>query len=94
MAVRLDQNPPLHELLEYANVGDRWRQVGIRLKLDRKALKNIDVECQSVTDKLIGMYELWLDNNNATRRDIIDVLKKVGEASMAKEYELYCTGMC
>ena len=95
MAARLGQNPPLHELLDYADVGDRWKEVGIRLKLDHKALKNIDADCQNVTYKLIGMYELWLDSNpNATRREIIDVLKKVGEASMAKKYELNCTGMC
>ena len=57
MAARLDQKPPLHELAEYANVGDRWKEVGILLKLDCKDLDTIDAEHQKVFNKLSSMYD-------------------------------------
>ena len=85
----LDERPTLDELTEHANVGTKWRQVGIQLKLDVKKLNAIEDENKKVADRVSKMYELWLDTTpGATRRQLLEVLKKdsIKELTLASEY--------
>ena len=85
----LDERPTLYELTEHANVGTKWRQVGIQLKLDVKELNAIEDENKKVADRVSKMYELWLNTTlGATRRQLLEVLKKdsIKELTLASEY--------
>ena len=86
----LDVRPTIAELTEHVNVGTRWRQVGIQLKLETKELDAIDAEHKRVADKVSAMYKLWLGTNpNASRRQLLEVLrlKSINRITLAKNYE-------
>ena len=91
----LDQRPSLRELAEHVNVGIKWRQVGVQLKLEARQLDAINVDCANTDDKLSKMYELWLSSTpNATRRELLEVLRlsSVKELAIASRYQGFCLG--
>ena len=86
----LDQRPDIDELMEDVNVGDKWYELGIQLKIGSKALTSIDKEQSDISMKLCKMYEKWLSTSpDATRRQLLEALKRqsVNELHIAKEYE-------
>lgn len=83
----MDVKPPLPELLQHANIGVHWYNVGILLKIEAKKLDEIQ---QEHCNKLPKMYHLWLElNPKATRRQLIEALKCIGQNSTAAEYEYW-----
>ena len=87
----LQEKPTLDELCEHIRIGDKWYQFGILLKLDSKKLNDIYRQPDNSTYKTFKMFELWLNTKpHATRRQIIDVLKKevIEENTIAHKYEL------
>ena len=88
----LDQRPTVAELTQHANVGTKWRQVGIQLRLDPKRLDAIDADCGDTDTKLSKMYEEWLSTTpNATRSDLLQVLRlsNIAEHTIASQYERF-----
>ena len=94
----LEEKPALDELCEHIRIGGKWYQLGILLKLDPKKLRDdIQKLPEDSTYKTSRMFELWLDTNpNATRRQVIDALKKevIEEITIAHEYELVLLRKC
>ena len=86
----LGEKPALDELCEHIQIGGKWYQFGILLKLDSKKLDDIRRQPDDSTYKTLKMFELWLNTNpNATRRQVLETLKKkvIEENSVAHEYE-------
>ena len=87
----LEGKPTLDELCQHIRIGSKWYQLGIQLKLDPKKLRDdIQKLPEDSTYKTSRMFELWLDTNpNATRRQVIDALRKeiIQEYIIANEYE-------
>ena len=93
----LEEKPALDELCEHIHIGSKWYQFGILLKLDSKKLDDIRRQPDDSTYKTLKMFELWLDTNpNATRRQVLDTLKKkiIEENTIAHEYELVLLRKC
>ena len=94
----LEEKPALDELCEHIRIGGKWYQLGILLKLDPKKLRDdIQKLPEDSIYKTSRMFELWLDTNpNATRRQVIDALKKedIQEITIAHEYELVLLRKC
>ena len=93
----LEEKPTLDELCEHIRIGSKWYQLGIQLKLDPKKLEDIHKLPDDSTYKTTKMFELWLDTKpNATRRQVVDVLKKkiIEENTIAHEYELVLLRKC
>ena len=86
----LNERPSLAELCEYVPISIKWYQMGIQLELNTRRLKEIEKLQIDVMDKMTKMYEVWLDTNpQATRRQIVDTLRKkaIEEMTLAHEYE-------
>ena len=86
----LNERPSLAELCEYVPISTKWYQMGIQLELNTRRLKEIEKLQIDVMDKVTKMYEVWLDTNpQATRRQIVDTLRKkaIEEMTLAHEYE-------
>ena len=86
----LGEKPALDELCEHIHIGGKWYQFGILLKLDSKKLDDIRRQPDDSTYKTLKMFELWLNTNpNATRRQVLDTLKKevIEENTVAHKYE-------
>ena len=93
----LEEKPTLDELCEHIHIGGKWYQFGILLKLDSKKLDDIRRQPDDSTYKTLKMFELWLNTNpNATRRQVIDTLKKevIEENTIAHKYELVMLRKC
>ena len=86
----LEEKPTLDELCEHIRIGSKWYQLGVQLKLNAKKLEDIHKLPDDSTYKTTKMFELWLDTNpNATRRQVVDALRKgvIEEITVAHEYE-------
>ena len=84
----LRTKPSLAELYEHIRVGSEWHKFGVLLKLNISKLDAIEHENEDLEKKALKMFEMWLFTNpNATRRDIIEVLKMMGEYTIAERYE-------
>ena len=86
----LNKKPTLEELCELVPISTKWYQMGILLKLNVKKLNEIEEESKKTTDKVLKMYELWLDTNpQATRQQIVETLKMdaIEENTLAQNYE-------
>ena len=86
----LNETPSVNELCEHVRIGTNWYILGTLLKLDTKKLDDIRFLNESSEFKAIKMFELWLKVNPvATRREIIETLKKkaVAENAVAIKYE-------
>ena len=87
----LNGKPTVHELYEHVRVGTNWHKLGILLKLDIKKLNDIRSLNEDSDFKSLKMFELWLSSKpNATRREIIETLKKdvIGEITVAERYRV------
>ena len=92
MAARdfLEEKPPLDELCENVQLGTKWYQFGVLLKLDTKQLEDIEQMKKDINFKALRMFNLWLDTNtNATRRQVLETLRKdsISENAVADNYE-------
>ena len=77
-------------MCEHINVGTKWYQLGVLLKLNMKQLDAIEERNKDVTYKTTKMFEMWLTTNpTANRRQLIDVLRKptLAENTVANDYE-------
>ena len=64
--------------------------MGTLFELDVRKLNEIDHESKSFSNRVLKMYELWLNTKpQATRRQMVDTLKMeaVGQMNLAIEYE-------
>ena len=88
----LNRKPTVHELYEHVRVGTNWYKLGVLFKLDIKTLNDIRSLLNEDSDfKSLKLFELWLSTKpNATRRDIIETLKKdaIGEITAAERYRV------
>ena len=88
--VILSGKPTLDELCEHVDISSKWYKFGVLLKLKIKELDIIRVDYEDDDNiKALKMLELWLSTNpKATRKEIIDVLRKpvVGWNAIAKQY--------
>ena len=87
----LNGKPTVHELYEHVRVGTNWHKLGVLLKLDIKKLNDIRSLNEDSDFKSLKMFELWLSSKpNATRREIIETLKKdaIGEITVAERYRV------
>jgi hypothetical protein len=55
-------------LSELEPVTDRWKHIGLALRLDPSELKKIEKENRDLDDCLIEMLTLWLNKNYNTKR--------------------------
>ena len=86
----LGESPTLDELYEHVKLGTKWYEFGVLLKLDSKKLNGIEELNKDVERKALKMFELWLNTStNATRRQVLETLRKDGirEVAVAEEYE-------
>ena len=86
----LSGKPTLAELCEHVRIGTKWYSFGVLLKLDTCKLDDIRVLNEDIDFKTLKMFELWLSSKpNATRREIIETLKKpaIGENIVAEQYK-------
>ena len=87
----LNGKPTVHELYEHVRVGTNWHKLGVLLKLDIKKLNDIRSLNEDSDFKSLKMFELWLSSKpNATRREIIETLKKdaIGDITVAERYRV------
>ena len=87
--VILSEKPTLDELYEHVDIGSKWYNFGVFLKLKISELDHIDVFNKDSNTKALKMFALWLDTNpKAMRKEIIDTLKKpvIGENDIAERY--------
>ena len=77
-------------MCEHIDVGTKWYQLGVLLKLSTKQLDVFEQSNKDVTYKTTKMFEMWLKTNpTANRRQLITVLRKptLSENSVANNYE-------
>ena len=75
--VMLSGKPTLDELFEHVDIYDEWYQIGVLLKLDTAELDSISLNNVRSRMRTLKMFDLWLSTNpKATRKEIIDTLKK------------------
>ena len=86
----LNGKPTLVELYEHVRIGTNWHKLGVLLKLNTTKLNDIRLMNKDSDFKTLKMFELWLSTNpSATRREIIETLKKpaIGENTVAEQYK-------
>ena len=86
----LNARPTPHELYEHVRIATKWHSFGVLLKLDTVKLDDIKRNYEESDLRAFKMFDLWLRTNpNATRKEIIDTLRKdvIGEFTIAKDYE-------
>ena len=86
----LEEKPTLDKLCEHIRIGSKWYQLGVLLKLNDVKLDDIYRLAEDSTYKTLKMFKLWLGTNpNATRKRVLDVLRKevIEENTIAHEYE-------
>ena len=96
----MEERPPLPELDNHVRT-IKWHSLGLQLGLEENDLLAISPHLP-IDDCRRAMFNLWLSNTNATRRQLIEALKTaaVKENHMANEYEGYIIslqsfhGMC
>lgn len=91
----LDSRPTRKELLVHVPLGPQWYTVGICLDLDTNELNTIKSDNDDF-NKVARMYNLWLgrSKSNATRRQLIEVLKDLGINDTAVNYMNYIGKNC
>ena len=94
----LSEKPTLCELSENINIGTKWYEFGVLLKLDTDKLDDIKVMDGDVNMKTFKMFEFWLSASpNGSRGEIIETLRKqtIDENIIADEYKKTLTkGEC
>ena len=81
----LDQKPCLKELLKHIDVNNVWIMFGLMLQMDKKDLHKLPSEAA----KAQAAIELWLSTPGATRRQLLETLRKGSdkENAIADNYE-------
>ena len=87
----LSKKPTLDELLKHVRVIKKWYKFGELLDLHTNELDAIEelYQDRDADFKTLKMFYLWLDTNpNATRREVIETLRKeaIDESAVAEEY--------
>ena len=93
----LNEKPTVAELCEHVRIGTKWYVLGTLLDLDTMELNGIDELNKDCGFKATKMFELWVrTKTNATRRQIIETLKKkaVGMNAVAVDYEKALEAKC
>ena len=88
--VFLNKNPTLDELCEHVRIDLDWYVFGVYLKLDTAKLNSIEIMNEDNRSKKLKMFELLLSSNpNATRREVIETLRKeaIGKNAIAEDYK-------
>ena len=85
----LDSRPSLAELTKYVKLVSKWYEIGTLLDLDAEELNAIRYSSDSPSDKTISMYQLWLNSDHATRRQLIEVLEGMNLNKQARDYKRY-----
>ena len=86
----LDSPPSsVGELLREVNLVSRWYEIGTRLDLDAEELDAIRYSSDRDSDKASHMYQLWLNSDHATRRQLIEVLEDMNLNRQARNYKRY-----
>ena len=82
----LIQQPPILEIATHAGTA-KWNHLGITLGLDEQGL----AECCDY----IRMYQLWIEEKAeaATRGNLLDALRDIGQNNVAHKYEEYVKSM-
>ena len=84
----LEEKPDLSELSEQV-VTDNWYLLGVHLKCETSKLDELEEMNGNNEYKTFKMFQHWLETNtNATRRHVIEALKKrvIGENALAEDY--------
>ena len=71
--------PEIYECL--IKVPDRWREIGIYLRLPPATIKVIEIDSKTVKDKIQDMISEWLYSGKATWENLINALVKTGVLS-------------
>ena len=87
----LSKKPTLDELMKHVRVFKKWYKFGELLHLHANELDAIEElnQDRDADFKTLKMFYLWLDTNpNATRREVIETLRKeaIDESAVAEEY--------
>ena len=53
------------------NAADKWRQIGIQLKITSSRLNSIDANYKNDIDKLSETLQFWLDNHSCKSWNIL-----------------------
>uniref|UniRef100_A0A1X7VQK1 NACHT domain-containing protein n=1 Tax=Amphimedon queenslandica TaxID=400682 RepID=A0A1X7VQK1_AMPQE len=86
----LDSRPSLQELMQQVCLESRWHEIGVMLDLNSEKLDAIRYSSVSERTKTNDMYKLWLDSKpQATRRELVQVLKDMELNRQAAEYKEY-----
>lgn len=85
----LDLTPSVPELTERVFIGPNWYVLGTFLELDRRRLKSIEELPRDDVHKTCEMFELFCSTQKATRRKVLDALRKkpISQIQIANEYE-------
>ena len=77
----LDKQPQHLELMHHAKTA-QWYRLGTQLELD-------NVKLNGCNGDLMRVYDLWIQEKaeNATRRNLLDALRAIGENNVAYWYE-------
>ena len=87
----LSKKPTLDELIKHVRVTKKWYKFGELLHLHADELDAIEElnQDRDADFKTLKMFYLWLNTNpNATRREVIEALRKeaIDESVVAEEY--------
>ena len=87
----LNNRPTLDELKKHVRISKKWYEFGVLLRLPAIKLDAIEElnEDHDADAKALKMFYLWMNTNpNATRREIIETLRKeaIGDSAIAEEY--------
>lgn len=63
----------------------RWKDLGLKLKLDPTELENIKANNDKVEECLQECIKLWLKTNYATHSGLVGALQEMGEKAAADE---------
>ena len=82
----LDRKPPLAELIDYIDTRNEWLMLGVILALTKDALHKLPKG--TITGKTVALLELWLNTPSASRRQLLEGLRKdPDKQDVADNYE-------
>ena len=87
----LNKKPTLDELKKHIGVSKKWYKLGELLHLPSIELDAIEElnQDRDADFKTLKMFYLWINTNpNATKREVIETLRKeaIDESAVAEEY--------
>ncbi|XP_019857911.1 PREDICTED: putative leucine-rich repeat-containing protein DDB_G0290503 [Amphimedon queenslandica] len=86
----LDQKPPIKELVEQIDTRNEWLMFGVILGLTKDAIYQLPKGV--ITGKTEALLELWLHAPNASRRQLLEELRKdPDKKDVADNYEKHLT---